>query len=215
MYALPYLVLQRLRQAAINARRRDRTVRYLLWSAIAGVASALMIAVLIVPVVANPLVRLALVPAGYHRLAYHAARFSGPGADPAAYALCAAAWACRDGAAIAWVEARRERRDGVAHRRAGRCRRRARAPAIADDDGGGPPGRARARRRVAGVRRRRARRVERARRRRRARASCGRAGCWRRAIALRGRCWSRRSRRRRASRRACPATPAPHPCRPR
>src|SRR6185503_17401800 len=76
MYALPYVVLQWVRQKAINARRRDRTVRYLVWAALAGVANALllalatafvtlllslalwwlalpMIAVLIVPVVAD------------------------------------------------------------------------------------------------------------------------------------------------------------------
>ena len=133
MYALPYLVLQRLRQAAINARRRDRTGRYLAWSVLAGLANAAMlalgtafvvflwsvslwwlalamIAVLVVPVVANTLVRFVFVPRGYHRLAYHAALYSRPGTDPPAYALCAAAWASTGGAAIAWVEARRELR---------------------------------------------------------------------------------------------------------
>src|SRR5262249_51880633 len=40
----PYLVLQSLRQSAINARRRDRTARYLAWSAAAGVLAAVMIA---------------------------------------------------------------------------------------------------------------------------------------------------------------------------
>jgi hypothetical protein len=133
MYALPYLLLQRLRQAAINARRRDRTARYLAWSVLAGIANALMfalatafvlllwtvglwwlalvmIAVLIVPVVADTLVRLVLVPAGHHRLTYYGGLYSRAGADPPAYALCIAAWASRDGGAIAWVEARREAR---------------------------------------------------------------------------------------------------------
>jgi len=133
LYALPYLLLQRLRQAAINARRRDRSWRYLAWSVLAGalngvmlalatafVASLLvwrlwwlaipMIAVLVVPVVADTLVRFVFVPAGFYRLAYHAARYSRPGADPSAYALCAAAWASTTGTAIAWVEARRETR---------------------------------------------------------------------------------------------------------
>jgi hypothetical protein len=72
-----------------------------------------MVAVLVAPVVANTLVRFVLVPAGAPRLTYHAARWSRPGPDPAAYALCAAAWACRDGAAIAWVEARRDARKPV------------------------------------------------------------------------------------------------------
>jgi hypothetical protein len=133
MYALPYLVLRWLRQAAINARRRDRTGRYLVWSQLAGLANAAMlvlgtafvvflwaaslwwlalpmIAILVVPTVANTLVRFVFVPRGYHRLAYHAALYSRPGTDPPAYALCAAAWASAGGTAIAWVEAKRELR---------------------------------------------------------------------------------------------------------
>lgn len=131
--ALPYFVLQWLRQAAINARRRDRTSRYVAWSVLAGLASAAMLslatafvvllwwlslwwlalamtALLVVPVIASALIRLVLVPAGFHRLAYHAALYSRPGPDPIAYALCVAAWASRDGAAVAWVEARRDAR---------------------------------------------------------------------------------------------------------
>jgi hypothetical protein len=133
LYALPYLVLSWLRQAAINARRRDRTGRYLTWSVLAGVANATMlvlatafvvllwslslwwlalamIGVLVVPVVAGTLVRFVFVPAGAYRLAYYAALSSRPGTDPIAYALCAAAWASAGGAAIAWVEARRDAR---------------------------------------------------------------------------------------------------------
>jgi hypothetical protein len=135
MYALPYLVLQWLRQAAINARRRDRTGRYLAWSVLAGLASAAMlvlgsafvvllwqvslwwlalamISVLVVPVIAGTLLRVVLVPAGAYRLAYYAALYSRPGTDPVGYALCAAAWASDDGDgdAIAWVEARRDAR---------------------------------------------------------------------------------------------------------
>ena len=136
MYALPYFLMQRLHQAAINARRGDRTLRYLAWSAVAGIASAVMlalasafvlllwsvgfwwlalamVAVLVVPVISNAAVRFVLVPAGYHRLAYHAAFYSRPGADPAAYALCAAAWASNGTAAAAWVEARREARGAL------------------------------------------------------------------------------------------------------
>jgi hypothetical protein len=133
VYALPYLILQWLRQQAINARRRDRTGRYLAWSALAGVANAAMLvlatafvwllwsvslwwlgivmtAVLVVPAAAGTALRAVLVPAGYHRLAYYAGLYSRPGTDPVAYALCTAAWASTDGAAIAWVEARREAR---------------------------------------------------------------------------------------------------------
>jgi hypothetical protein len=131
--ALPYFVLQWLRGAAINARRRDRTGRYVLWSALAGAASAAMLvlaaafiavlwwlslwwlalamtAVLVVPVVAGPVIRLVLVPAGWHRVAHRVALYSRPGADPAAYALCVAAWASRDATATVWVEARRDTR---------------------------------------------------------------------------------------------------------
>ena len=131
--ALPYFVLQWLRGAAINARRRDRTARYVLWSALAGVANAAMLvlaaafvgflwwlslwwlalamtAVLVVPVVACALIQLVLVPAGWHRLAYQVALYSRPGPDPIAYALCVAAWASRDDAAAAWVDARRNTR---------------------------------------------------------------------------------------------------------
>ncbi|HMG57924.1 MAG TPA: hypothetical protein VK601_30690, partial [Kofleriaceae bacterium] len=133
MGALPYFALQWLRQAAINARRRDRSARYLLWAVLAGLLNAVLLVLaigfvallwwvslwwlalamaglLVVPQVAGALIRIALVPAGWHRLAYYAGLYSRPGADPAAFALCAAAWASRDGTAIAWVEARREAR---------------------------------------------------------------------------------------------------------
>jgi hypothetical protein len=133
MYALPYFIVYRLRQAAINARRRDRTGRYLVWSVLAGLANAVMlalacasvimfwhptlwviaptvIALLIVPVVANTLVRWVLVPAGTYRLAYYTGLCSRAEIDPTAYALCVAAWASKGGAAIAWVQARRDTR---------------------------------------------------------------------------------------------------------
>jgi len=133
LVAVPYLVLQWLRGAAITARRRDRTARYVLWSVLAGIANAAMLvmaaafvgllwwlslwwlalamgAVLVVPLIAPALIRLALVPAGWHRAAYHAALYSRPGPDPVAYALCVAAWASRDGTAVVWVEGRRDAR---------------------------------------------------------------------------------------------------------
>jgi hypothetical protein len=129
---LGYYATQRLRQAAISARRRNRSGHYIAWSVVAGLASAAMIALacafvamlwsvlwwlallmvvlLIVPVVADNLVRFVLVPAGYHRLAYYGGLYSRPGTDPDAYALCVAAWASTGGEAIAWVEARRDAR---------------------------------------------------------------------------------------------------------
>jgi hypothetical protein len=133
MYALYYLLLYPVRQAAINARRGAHTGHYIAWSVVAGVTNAAMlalatafvvllwslslwwlalamIAVLVVPAIAGAVLRLVLVPAGYHRLSYHAALYSRPGTDPAAYALCVAAWASTGGTAIAWVEARRDAR---------------------------------------------------------------------------------------------------------
>jgi hypothetical protein len=45
VYALPYLLLIRLHRAAIDARRKDRTWRYLAWSVVAGALAALLIAI--------------------------------------------------------------------------------------------------------------------------------------------------------------------------
>ncbi len=42
MYAIPYVLLTYMHQAAINARRRDRTWRYLGWSAVAGAFAGIM-----------------------------------------------------------------------------------------------------------------------------------------------------------------------------
>ena len=140
MYTLPFFVLQRIRQRRRRSRRaaaigpgplrrrmksgarrpgerRDaragaRASSLLLWSDLAVVAGAAD---------GRPAdragarrrhagARAVFVPAGHHRLAYYAALYSRPGADPPAYALCAAAWASRGGEAIAWVEARRAAR---------------------------------------------------------------------------------------------------------
>jgi hypothetical protein len=127
-----YFALQRLRQAAINARRRNRTRRYVAWTVLAALASAAMlalsgafvlllwsilwwlaltmVAILVVPIVASAVVRFVLVPTGRHRLAYYGGLYSRPGTDPEAYALCVAAWASAGGSGIAWVEARRDAR---------------------------------------------------------------------------------------------------------
>ncbi len=136
MYTLPYLLLSRIHQAAINARRCDRTWHYLAWSAVAGVmASSMfalatsfiyllfqiglwplaiaMIGVLLVPLFATLLARTVLVPLGVYRIAYYAGLLGRPGKDPAAYGLCVAAWAvARDpsGAGEAWVTAKRDAR---------------------------------------------------------------------------------------------------------
>jgi hypothetical protein len=116
MYALPYLLFARLHQAAIAARRRDRTWHYLLWSGCAGVLAGLMItfglslllvfwrvglwplavvvfAIMIAPVVAGTLTRHVFVPLGWQRFAFYGGLASKPGPDGEAYALCCAAWA--------------------------------------------------------------------------------------------------------------------------
>jgi len=129
--AVPYLVLQRVRQAAVAARRANRTWRHLAWSALAGVVHAAMLAgaatlvvvvwqlgwlaapmaaVAIAPLATEWVLRFIAVPAGLHRLAYHAARFTRSGADPRAFALCMAARAAGDLTAVAWVEAQRDTR---------------------------------------------------------------------------------------------------------
>jgi hypothetical protein len=135
MYALPYFALQWLRQRMLDARRRGRPVRYVTWTVLAGALNGVMISialafiallwtvglwylalvivgVLLVPALATTLIRYLIVPTGWHRVAYYAGQYSRPGPDAPAYALCAAAWACRagDGDAIAWVEAMRARR---------------------------------------------------------------------------------------------------------
>jgi hypothetical protein len=136
MYALPYVLLARLHQAAISARRRDRTWRYLAWSVVAGVIASIMFAfatafvfvlwriglwplaiamigVLVLPLVATVLARDVLVPMGAYRTAYYAGLLSRPGQDPPAYGLCVAAWALAHeptGTGEAWVTQKRDAR---------------------------------------------------------------------------------------------------------
>jgi hypothetical protein len=133
MYVLPYFALLWLRQRMLDARRRGRPARYVTWTVLAGVINGVMIsiaiafiallwsvglwwlakvivAVLLVPALATTAIRYLLVPAGWHRLAYYAGQYSRPGPDAPAYALCTAAWACRDNEAIAWVERMRAAR---------------------------------------------------------------------------------------------------------
>src|SRR5262245_37999140 len=116
MYAIPYLLFARLHQAAIAARRRDRTWHYLLWSVLAGLLAGLMLgfgvslflvfyrlglwplaivvlALMVAPVTAGALTRHVFVPLGWYRFAFYGGLASRPGADGEAYALCCAAWA--------------------------------------------------------------------------------------------------------------------------
>ncbi|MDQ3339155.1 MAG: hypothetical protein M4D80_28675 [Myxococcota bacterium] len=136
MYALPYILFSRLHQAAIAARRRDRTSHYLLWSACAGVLAALMLvvgatllmlvwrvglwplaivvfAIMIAPVVASTLTRHVFVPLGWKRFAFYGGLAARPGTDGEAYALCCAAWAFSrkpDAKGEKWLVAHRDLR---------------------------------------------------------------------------------------------------------
>ena len=46
--ALPYYLLYAVRQFAINARRKDRTWRYVVWSALAGLINSVMLTLSVV-----------------------------------------------------------------------------------------------------------------------------------------------------------------------
>jgi hypothetical protein len=136
VHLLPYIVLARLHRAAIDARRKARTWRYIAWSAVAGIATGLMIAIalsfilmfwaiglewlaallgigLIIPAIAGPVARGVCVPAGWVRPAYYTGLVSRPGPDAPAYALCLAAWAWMhrpSGTGERWIAARRDAR---------------------------------------------------------------------------------------------------------
>lgn len=113
MYALPYLVLSRLHQAAVDARRRSRSWQYLAWQVAAGLLAGFMIAVgllfvallfalrlwylalpmigiMIAPLVAPWIVRRIVVPMGWYRVAFHLGRL-GAGEDSLAAGLVYAA----------------------------------------------------------------------------------------------------------------------------
>ena len=136
MWALPYVLLAKVHQAAIDARRRDRTWRYLAWSLATSLTASLMIligalfaallwsvelwwlalilgGVLVVPLAAVPAARHVLVPLGCVRLAYYAGYVSRAGRDAEAYGLCLAAWAFAHRpkpAGEAWLAAHRDAR---------------------------------------------------------------------------------------------------------
>ncbi|HEU0036355.1 MAG TPA: hypothetical protein VFQ53_37340 [Kofleriaceae bacterium] len=136
MYAVPYIIFLRLHMAAINARRRSHTGRYLAWSVLAGLMAGLMIGFgisalylfwyvglwwlaiplggfMILPNLGSTLVRHVFAPLGWHRAAYVAGFISRPGDDATAYAMCCAAWAfaCKpSGDAEVWIERRRKLR---------------------------------------------------------------------------------------------------------
>ncbi len=137
MYTLPYLILARLHRAALDARRGDRTWRFVGYSVLAGVTAGLAITiglafawellllrlwplaivfgiVAVTPPVATVVLRQVAVPSGRVKLAFVLARVSRPGPDPEAFALCAAAWAYArrpSAAGETWLLARRDARD--------------------------------------------------------------------------------------------------------
>jgi hypothetical protein len=136
MYALPVILLTRLHQYAIDARRKNRTWQYFAWSGVAALIASLlfvlatalvglliyarlwwlaiaMVAVLLLPIVGPTLVRHVLVPLGAYRVAYYLGWASRPGKDPTAFGLVAAAWAQAvkpSTAGEAWIGKRRDKR---------------------------------------------------------------------------------------------------------
>src|SRR5580765_1696310 len=115
MYFLPYLLFMRLHRYAIDARRKERTSKYFLWSVIAGVSAGLILGaavfltwfliyvelwwaaipfagLVVTPLVEPLLVRHAVAPLGLVKLAYWTARAETV-RDPEGYSLVAAAWA--------------------------------------------------------------------------------------------------------------------------
>jgi hypothetical protein len=136
LYVVPYLVLLKLQQAAVNARRQSRTRSYVAWSVAAGVFGGVMLAIasslvsllwairlwwmaipfallMVVPIFAPIIVRHALVPLGWVRAAYVGGLWSRPGEDASAYGLCCAAWAFAHAPsprAEAWLATKRDGR---------------------------------------------------------------------------------------------------------
>lgn len=136
MYAIPFLLLFRLHQYALDARRKNRTGAYFGWSAVAAVTGTLIAAVgaalvylfvyvglwwfaliiagvLLTPVVGPWLIRHALVPLGWYRIAYYVGYAARPGKDPTAYGLACAGWALAGdptGTGEVWIAQRREAR---------------------------------------------------------------------------------------------------------
>jgi hypothetical protein len=134
-FAFPYVVLIRLHRAALDARRRERTWRYFVWSIAAGVCGAvltaiamstsymlyraglwplaiLLVALFVEPVAHSMIVRHILVPLGWYRAAFWTAHLATM-RDSDAYGLACAAWAHAarpTPAGEAWIAARRDKR---------------------------------------------------------------------------------------------------------
>jgi hypothetical protein len=135
LYALPYLAFMRLHRLALDARRRDRSWRYYLYSAAAGVLAAILAVVALVsawalwttvwwplsifmfvlfvtPPLQPVLSRRIFVPLGMVRTAFWAGHFVTMD-DSDAYGLCCAAWAHSrkpTPKGEAWITTRRDKR---------------------------------------------------------------------------------------------------------
>jgi hypothetical protein len=135
MYALPFLLMTRLHRAALNARRKDRTWKFLGWSAISGLLAAILIGCLLfatvvlfatglwwlgipllalfaIPVAGSIITRHALVPLGMYKTAFWVGHFTSV-EDSDAMALVFSAWALSHRPSTAgevWIAARRDRR---------------------------------------------------------------------------------------------------------
>ena len=135
MYALPYIVLIRLHRMALDARRRDRTWRYYLYSVLAGLLAGLlaafalfgayimfyvgwwwlaiaMIVIFALPPLQPVINRHGFVPLGLVRPAYWLAHFVSMD-DSDAYGLVCASWAHLrkpTPAGEAWIIAKRDKR---------------------------------------------------------------------------------------------------------
>jgi hypothetical protein len=135
VYALPYILIIRLHRLALDARRRDRSWRYYLYSIIAGVLAGLLasiaafaawamfylglwylgvplIVLFVLPPVQPVISRRILVPLGLVRTSFWFAHFVSMD-DSDAYGLCCAAWAHSikpTPTGEGWITARRDKR---------------------------------------------------------------------------------------------------------
>ena len=115
-YAPLYLGLGRLQRAALDARRRDRSWHYLVWSAVHALALSIMLGLVlslslvhctvgvgwialgfgglfVVPAFAGAIARTILVPLGAYRAAYSAGVVNRRSQEAAADGLSGSAWA--------------------------------------------------------------------------------------------------------------------------
>ena len=135
MYALPFILFMRMHRAALDARRKDRTWRFLAWSGVAGLLATVLLLCLFaatfvlfagglwwlaipllvlfaVPIAQAPIVRHIVVPLGWYRVAFWVGHFASM-EDSDAYGLVCAAWAHSrrpTPTGEAWIVARRDLR---------------------------------------------------------------------------------------------------------